>query len=313
VVAKSSMLRPCFPPGRTGFLLPKFWITVACALACACAEPQSQSQHSAIVVRDDAAREVRLAAPARRVVSLMPTVTDLLIALRVHDRLVARTEFDTDSSIAHLPSLGGGLTPSVEWLAAQKPDLVISWPDQGSRSLVNQLARVQVPVYSARSESIEDTYRILKQIGELLDISAQSDSLAHAIRTGLDSVRSSVVNQAPVKVAYVVGVDPPMIAAAGTFIDELITIAGGQNIFTDLNLWPQVNLEDLLQRDPDVVILADTNTEDPLRSLLRLAGWRELRAVKDKRVFRVSPYFFNRSGPTMPRAAAELAEFFHGR
>jgi iron complex transport system substrate-binding protein len=295
-------------------LLRHLLTAVACVCACACAETPPQrtaADSSSVFVRDDAGREVRLAAPAQRVVSLMPTVTDLLIALRVHDRLIARTDFDTDSSIAQLPSLGGGLTPSVEWLAAQKPDLVISWPDQGSRSLVNQLGRVGVPVYSARSESIEDTYRILGHIGELLDISAKTDSLTHAIRAGLDSVRSTIINKPPTKVAYVVGVDPPMVAAGGTFIDELITIAGGQNIFAELKLWPQVNLEDLLQRDPDVVILADTNTDDPVRKLQRLAGWRELRAVKNKKVYRVSPYFFNRSGPTMPRAAAELAGFFH--
>jgi iron complex transport system substrate-binding protein len=110
----------------------------------------------------------------------------------------------------------------------------------------------------------------------------------------------------------VVGVDPPMIAASGTFIDELITIAGGRNLFPELKLWPQVNLEEVLQRDPDVVILADTNTDEPVAALRRLAGWRELRAVKDARVYRVSPYFFNRSGPTMPQAARELARFFHG-
>jgi iron complex transport system substrate-binding protein len=102
-----------------------------------------------------------------------------------------------------------------------------------------------------------------------------------------------------------------MVAAARTFIDELITVAGGRNLFRDLELWPQVNLEELLQRDPDVVIIADTNTGNPVKALRGLPGWRELRAVKTARVYRVSPYLFNRSGPTMPGAARELARFFH--
>jgi iron complex transport system substrate-binding protein len=293
-------------------LLRTIVLAFACITLHACAEPQpSRNATSAIAVVDDAADTVRLAAPARRVVSLMPTVTDLLIAMGVQDRLIARTDFDTDSAVAHLPSLGGGLTPSVEWLASRKPDLVISWPDQGSRSLVTQLARVDVPVFSARSESINDTYRILGHIGTLLDIKDKSDSLTNAIRSGLDSVRSAARGEAIVKVVYVVGVDPPMVAASKTFIDELITAAGGRNIFADLQLWPQVNLEDVLQRDPDVVILADTNTDDPAAALQRLAGWRDLRAVKERRAYRVSPYFFNRSGPTMPQAARELAKFFH--
>jgi iron complex transport system substrate-binding protein len=295
-------------------LLRHIAVAIACAWACACAEPRdTSSETSAIAVHDDAGREVRLALPAQRVVSLMPTVTDLLIAMSVHDRLIARTDFDTDPRIASLPSLGGGLTPSVEWLAAQHPDLVISWPDQGSRSLVSQLGGVRIPVYSASSQSIDDTYRILKNVGVLLGIAAKTDSLSSAIERGLDSVRSATRARPAVRVVYVVGTDPPMVAAAGTFIDELVTVAGGRNIFADLELWPQVNLEDLLQRDPDVVILADTNTEDPVATLRKLGGWRELRAVKDRRVYRVSPYFFNRSGPLMPRAAAELAAFFHGQ
>ncbi|HEX6066921.1 MAG TPA: helical backbone metal receptor [Longimicrobiales bacterium] len=256
---------------------------------------------------------MRLSLPARRVVSLMPTVTDLLVAMNAQDRLIARTDFDTDPRIASLPSLGGGLTPSVEWIAAQRPDLVISWPDQGSRSLVAQLGRINVPVYSATSQTIEDTYRILDHVGVLLGITSQADALKHQIQAGLDSVRSATRDRVPVKVAYVVGVDPPMVAASGSFIDELITVAGGRNIFSDLKLWPQVNLEDLLQRNPDVIILADTNTDDPVATLQRLGGWRELQAVKSRRVYRVSPYFFNRSGPLMPRAAAELVGFLHGQ
>ncbi len=254
---------------------------------------------------------MRLAAPAQRVVSLMPTVTDLIIAMHAHDRLIARTDFDTDQRVAHLPSLGGGLTPSIEWLAAQKPDLVISWPDQGTRSLVDRLSSVNIPVYSARSESLADTYRILEHLGELLGMQAAADSLNRRIRGGLDSVRAAVAGKPLAKVVYVVGLDPPMVAAAGTFIDELITTAGGRNIFPDLKLWPQVNLEELLQRDPDVIMIADTNTGDPVTALRKLPGWRELRAVKSGRVHRVSPYFFNRSGPTMPSAARELARYFH--
>ena len=277
-----------------------------------CADSPPPATDAPISVVDDASRTVQLTTPAKRLVSLMPTITDLIIAMDAHDRLIARSDFDTDAKIAHLPSLGGGLTPSVEWLASQKPDLVISWPDQGSRSLVNRLASVNVPVYSARSESIDDTYRILTDIGELLGITQKADSLSNAIRSGLQQVRSATASKTPVKVLYVVGVDPPMIAAAGTFIDELITVAGGRNLFPELKLWPQINLEEVLQRDPDVIMLADTGKKDPYQLLSSLPGWRELRAVKTRRVHRVSPYFFNRSGPTMPQAASELARFFHG-
>jgi iron complex transport system substrate-binding protein len=287
-------------------------LLISC-IACADAPQIRQDRRAQITVTDDASRAVQLDAPAKRVVSLMPTVTDLIVAMNEHHRLIARTDYDTDEKISHLPSLGGGLTPSVEWIASRRPDLVISWPDQGSRSLVDQLASVRIPVYSARTESIRDTYRILGHVGQLLGIESKADSLSNALHRGLQSVRESVRGRPAVKVLYVVSIDPPMIAAGGTFIDELITVAGGTNLFSELKLWPQVNLEEVLQRDPDIVVLADTGKDDPYQLLSSLAGWRELRAVKQRRVYRVSPYFFNRSGPTMPQAAAELARFFHGR
>ena len=293
-------------------MLRHILLAFACAGACACADTAREtSQTQTIAVFDDAGREVRLLVLAQRMVSLVPTVTDLLIAMNTQDRLIARTDFDTDKRIAGLPSVGGGLTPSVEWIATQRPDVIVSWPDQGSRSLVAQFDRVGIPAYAATTQTIDDTYRTLDNLGVLLGIETKTDSLRSAIEQGLDSVRAATQNRRPVKVAYVVGVDPAMVAGSGSFVDELITVAGGRNIFADQKLWPQVNLEDLLRRDPDVVILADTNTGDPVAALQRLGGWRELRAVKNRRVYRVSPYFFNRSGPLMPRAAAELATFFH--
>ena len=299
---------------RTGILLQRFLLVLACAWVCACAERESvPDTATAVAAEDVTGRVVQLPAPAQRIVSLMPTVTDLLLAMRVQDRLIARTDYDTDTAVAHLPSLGGGLTPSIEWLTAEKPDLVISWPDQGARALVKQLMRVDIPVYSARSESIQDTYDILADLGVLLGLESTADSLSRAIRTALDSVQNAVRDRERVNVVYVVGLEPTTVAAGGTFIDELITIAGGRNIFAQLRLWPQVNLEEVIQRDPDVIVLADTNLEDPVTLLRGLPGWRELRAVKAGRVYRVSPWFFNRSGPTMTSAARELARFFHGQ
>ncbi len=100
------------------------------AFTAACDAPAADDRvASAIVVVDDAGDTVRLAAPARRIVSLVPAQTEVLLALGVTDRIIARTDFDTQPAIRHLPSTGNGLMPNVEWIAAQRPDLVISWAD----------------------------------------------------------------------------------------------------------------------------------------------------------------------------------------
>lgn len=284
---------------------------LACFLIAGCERAQQSQPTAAFAVTDDAGRAVRLAQPAARIVSLMPTVTDLIIAMGHADRLIARTDYDLDSAIAHLPSLGGGLTPSVEWLAAQKPDLIVSWPDHGTRSLVGKMEAVGLHVYAARTDTLANTFTTIHNLGVLLGDDAAADSLSRSISHALDSVRTAVSTRPRVRVAYLVSVAPPTAVGPHTFIDELITIAGGTNVFADIGqLYPEINIEELVRRDPDVIVIARENADDLRAELAALPVWRELRAVKAGRVHRVSPYDFNRSGPLMPRAARTLADFF---
>ncbi|MGQ0560913.1 MAG: ABC transporter substrate-binding protein [Gemmatimonadota bacterium] len=305
----------CHPPflyWKDGFLRTLTFVVAACVLSAGCERTGQPVPNAGLVVRDDAGRTLGLPRPAVRIVSLMPTVTDLVIAMGHADRLIARTDYDTDARVQHLPSIGGGLTPSVEWLAAQKPDLVVSWPDNPARSLVSKLEAVGIPVYAARTDTIANTLTMIRNLGVLLNAERSADSLARAITGALDSVRVSVRGRERVRVAYVIWLKPPTIAGPGTFIDELIRVAGGENVFADgRRLYLEVSLEELIQRDPDVVVLARETTDDAQRSLGMSPGWRDLRAVRAGRVLRVSPGYFNRSGPLMPRAARELAQFFH--
>lgn len=252
-------------------------------------------------------------AVATRVVSLLPTVTDLIVAMRQQDKLIARSDYDTDPSIAHLPSIGGGLTPSVEWLASQKPDAVISWPDRGSRSLVIQLQGVGIRVYGVATDTIADTYRAITFLGGLLGAQHAADSLLHSMQSHLDSVRAFNATLKRVRVAYVVSVSPATVVGPHTFIDELINIAGGENVFADFNKqYAEASLEEIIRRDPDIIIVAREEPFDANVELSKLPGWRDLRAVKTKHAHHVDADQFNRSGPLMPQAARTLSDLFAG-
>ena len=261
---------------------------------------------------DDAGNLVVLAAPARRVVSLMPAATDMLMAMGAADLLIARTAFDLDPRIASLPSTGNALSPSIEWIAALEPDLVIAWRDQGSRSVVTQLSSIGIPAYGAKTESIADALRTIRNLGRLTGMRAQADSTAHAIETELQQVRAATANRPRVSTAYIVGIEPPMIAGPGTFIGELLTIAGAENVFAEVNtLWPQVSIEELIRRGPDALVIAHEPGGDPLKLMKSLPGWRDLKAVREDRILVVDVNLFNRPGPNLPAAARSLAGFFH--
>ena len=127
---------------------------LGCGDAAERAQERQAGSGSGVAAVDDAGRLVRLYAPAERVVSLVPSATDVVLALGLEGRLIARTEFDVDARLAGLPSVGQGLTPNIEWLAARAPDLVIAWRDVEGRHVVDRLESIGTAVYAARIEDI---------------------------------------------------------------------------------------------------------------------------------------------------------------
>jgi iron complex transport system substrate-binding protein len=266
-----------------------------------------------VVVVDDMGRTVALAQPAARVISLIPTHTEIVLLLAGADVLLARTQWDIAPELAHLPSIGNALSPSIEWLAAQRPDLVIAWPDAQTRDVVQRLSDVGIPVYGSRVESIAEIRSMIGRLGMLLGREARADSLLAVIDAQLDSVRVLVAGRPRRSVLYLLNVDPPMAAGPGTFVHELVELAGGGNIFGDLRQhWPQVSLEEIVRRQPDVIIRpTEQAVAEPLAGLVDRAGWRELDAVRSGRVHGIDPYFYNRPGAGVGQAARGLADRIH--
>ncbi len=244
---------------------------------------------------------------------MMPSVTEWIIAMGATDRLVARTDYDEHPAVADLPSVGGGLTPSVEWLAARGPDLVVAWPDAPSRSLVARLEALGVPVYAAPSETIQEGLATGRDLGALLGRDSAASAAVAEVRAGLDSVTAAVAHRPRPGVLFLIGLEPLMAAGPGTFIDQLLQRAGGRNVLADTDiLWPQLSLEAVVRRAPDVVIVGSAGVPDPLATLRERPGWRDVPAVREGRVHAVDPNLVNRPGPRMDEAASRLARLIHG-
>jgi iron complex transport system substrate-binding protein len=282
------------------------------ALACGgCGErTRPDPVDTPIAVVDDEKREVRLAKPAVRVISLLPHATDLIVAMGAADRLVARTNYDTAAGLRRLPSVGGGLDPSIEYIVSLRPDLVLSWPDGGSRNLVTRLGGFGVPVYTARNGRVADVRPTLERLGRLLGRETAADSLARAIERDIETVRASVAGRPPPSVLYVISWDPLMAAGGTTFIHDMITAAGGRNVFGDVRApAPLVSLEEVLRRQPEAIVFPrDAGVPTSLRSL---PGWRDLRAVREGRVLAVEGSLLGRPGPQMGAAVQTLAAWLH--
>lgn len=251
--------------------------------------------------------------PPQRIISLIPSATETIVALGAADRLIARTDFDVDPELAHLPSVGQGLTPSLEQLTMLGPDLVVAWPDNASRSVIGRLEGFGVRIYSPRVQTLAGLRQATRELGAILDLESTADSLIEAIDAELQAVRDAVAGRDPPSVFYVVWYEPPTTSGAGTYIDELIEVADGRNIFADApGLWPQVSMEEIVRRQPDIVLISQTD-EDPIDidRLQSTVGWRELRAVREGRVFQVDANLYNRPGPNVVRATRQLARILH--
>lgn len=160
-----------------------------------------------VEVIDDVGRLVRLAHPARRVVSLLPAGTETLFELGAGDRVVGRTRYDVDPRAAALPSVGGGLDPSIEALLALRPDLVLAFETASTSKVRTRLEALGIPVYAIQTQDTADIYRNIHTLGHLVDRDAAADSLATRIRAVLDSVRASVPRGPRPRALYVASVD----------------------------------------------------------------------------------------------------------
>ena len=266
-----------------------------------------------ISVVDDAGHTLTVATSPRRVISLIPAVTEMIVALGAHDRLIARTDYDDNPLLDSLPSVGGGLTPDIEWLVRRRPDLVIGWTDGTARTVLGRLDELGIDVYSADVQTLADADETVRRLGRLLGLEDEAGHLVARTRAGLDDVRRSVRGLPRPRVLYVLSVDPPMTAGPGTFLHEVIELAGGVNVFGDARgHWPTIGLEAVVARDPDV-LLVPVGEEGfaPAEPLDALPGWSDLGAVRDGRVYEVDADRFHRPGPHLVEVARELADLFY--
>lgn len=248
-------------------------------------------------ITDDAGRELRLPRPPARIVSLVPSATETLLALGAGDRIVGRTDFDTVPPLDTLPSVGGGLQPSIERLVALEPALVVRFAAASDRRTPNRLDALEVRHLAVRPDGIDDVRRIVRMLGRAVGARRRADSIVSRIDSTLADVADRVRPLPRKRVAFVLGGSPPWVAGPGTFVDELLSVAGGENVFSDLgDLYGPVSAEAFLSRSIDVVVAVEgVGLELPDESL-------PVRRV---------PSSLQTPGPNLGDSARRLARLLH--
>lgn len=219
----------------------------------------------------------------RRIISIAPNATEMIIALGAGERLVGVSDFcRLPDSLRTLPRVGGLIDPNLERILGLKPDLVIM---RGKMVEVEKLCEANgIRMYHDPTERFDDVFSTIDALGEMLECRREAEALTGALRAKIDRVTRAVANLRRPRVLFTT--DRPVDALSrvttsgrGTFVDEMITRAGGRNIFGDVDVaYPEVSLESILLAKPEVIVEVMPEAADPrgdLRSRV-VDQWKHL-------------------------------------
>ena len=272
-----------------------------------------------ITLTDGLGRSVTLAGPAQRIVSLAPSNTEILFAIEAGDRLVARDDYsDYPAEAKNVPSIGN-LYPKVntEAVVALKPDLVLAAGVTNPED-VKTLADLGLTVYATKKDAdLNDIFRDILAVGKLTGHSAQAEKLIGDLQARVKAVTNKVsgVTQKPVVFYEFDATEPskPWTAGPGSFVDGLITLAGGTNAGEVCKAdYCQISLEQLVAQNPDIIVLGSATYGGQTPELVaKRAGWKDIKAVRNSAVYPFDDNLVSRPGPRVVDGLESLAKLFH--
>jgi ABC-type Fe3+-hydroxamate transport system substrate-binding protein len=243
-------------------------------------------------------------APAQRIVSLLPSFTEILFAIGAGDRVVGRTQWcDYPPAALAVPSVGDGLPPNVEAVAARKPDLVVLYNAGPNVTAAQQLERLGIRTVLIDLNRLEDLGPAARTLGRLTGLEQRAESLARA----MDGFTSTNLHQPPPSstLAFVVWDNPPIIIGHGSYLDELATQAGARNVFGDITApSAQVALETIVARDPQWIAVLSDSAVPP--AFAKRREWRAVPAVREGHFLFLKGSLFGRPGPRSGEAIRQF-------
>jgi cobalamin transport system substrate-binding protein len=264
------------------------------------AKPQAMPRQytatsSAIEVKDEIGRAVRIPQPVRRIVSLAPSATETLFALGLGDRLVGDTDFcDYPPEAKAKAHIGGPISPNIERIAALHPDLVVASREINRAESVYSLERLGIAVYTTDPESVEQVLTSTERLGELLGASYAGRALVANLRGHLAELDHRLAGLTPKNVLVVVWLDPLISVGRNTFMDDALRHAGARSVIDSPQSWPTIDLEEVVRLQPDYLIISNDNKQQVQRELGELQRrpvWQRLGAVRNGRFVVVSEAF----------------------
>jgi iron complex transport system substrate-binding protein len=266
---------------------------------------------------DGLGRELSFETPFQRIVSIAPSNTEILFAVGAGEQVVGREDFaDYPPEALDVPSIGSTYGElNLEAILGLEPDLILA-ADITPSEQIQAMEDVGLTVFVIGNPAeFEDLFSNIETAGLLTGHDGEAQVLAGELRARYEAVLTAVEGAQQVKLFYEIdGTDPtaPWTTGSGTFQQLMFTLAGGDNVASDIEMWGQINLEALVVRDPDVILFA-TGPFIPttVDSLLARSGWGEISAVANGQVFAIDTDFVDVPGPRLMDGFEQIARYLH--
>ncbi len=265
---------------------------------------------------DDMGREVVIDEVPQRIVSFGPSITEILFALGLEEKVVGVSDYSDYPEAAKLkPSVGSAYAPSIESLVALEPDLVFTLEHQ---ELNSQLEALGMTFIIIEPRDIDGILRDIELIGMVTGTEDEAAELVESMEDTIDRVLTLVEGAAEVSVFFIVDATDltlPWTAGPGSFIDALITMVGGENVAAEApGDWVQLSIEQVVGSDPDLIIIQTMTGGVPTVSIETLEEhliWGEMRAVIEGNIFLINGDLVSRPGPRIVQGLEEIARIVH--
>jgi len=269
--------------------------------------PQGSGATFPRTVTDALGRRVSVPGRPARIVSVAPSVTEVLFALGLGPRVAGVSSADDypPAEVRGKPRVGG-MVLDTERILQLRPDLVLGMPSL-QRAQLDRLIAAGLPVVAVDARTLPEVYTQVEFIGRLTGTDADATRLVSALRAREAAVDRAVGRRSPRRVYLEIWPEPLIAAGGETFIDDLTRRAGGRNVFAGLRGFPQVGAEAVIRADPEVVIL----THPQGRPVGARPGWRGITAVRRSRVAQVDGSLLSRPGPRALAGLELLARIIH--
>jgi len=266
------------------------------------------------LLTDEMGRKVPIPYPVKRIISLAPSITEILFALGLNEEIAAVTNYcDYPKAVLNKPRIGGYINPSIEKIVSLKPDLIIATRDDNRWETNQRLSDLGFSVYLINPKSFYGVTRSIHHIGVVVGREEESKKILINMTSKKEEIAARTKSLPKPKVFFQIGYAPIMTVGKETLADDLIRLAGGRSISENESVnYPLYNIETILSKAPEIIIMSSMDSKKDYLNLIKMwQSWKDLPAVKMNAIYVVESNLVDRPTPRVVEGLEAMARMIH--